>query len=210
MATEPSEQIKTIRAKILLSWYFLFFAVLWHLIPDKGTVALLAATGLPWALPIFIEQLGIKELHLPGGVKMNFEAKINNATEKLANTPLLESQREGVSETMPLLDLLLQQDHNIAVVAARIEIERRLRKLAEENQIRYDRPVGIRVLIRDLSERNLLSPTEGAGLADILFVMNEAAHGARIDIHAANRALDIAKSIIHGLEMRQSQESSGN
>lgn len=186
----------------MLSFYFLLVAILWHLIPDKGTVGLIAATGLPWVLPKLIELFGVKELHLPGGVKMSFESKINTATQVLETTPLLENKSQNSIKGVPFFEQLLDQDHNIAVVAARIEIERKLREMATANQIHFDRPISVRGLTQKLNKENLLSHSEAAGLADIISTMNEAAHGTEIGVNAARKTIELSKSIVEGLERR--------
>ena len=95
------------------------------------------------------------------------------------------------------------------MVAFRIEIEKRIRAIAENSQIRTYR-ASLGKLIRELQEKERLPPEVSVGLMDLVALGNRAAHGVEVDPPAADWVLDIGASIILKLDNILRNQSSHN
>lgn len=97
---------------------------------DSITVILFAVIIIPWLAPVF------KTLEFPGGVKLEYN--LEKVTEKLKksglispNTPNRKESRHNKYSFMNVVDL----DSELALTGLRMEIESRLKDLAEYNSI---------------------------------------------------------------------------
>lgn len=162
---------------------------------DAITVTLLLVSVLPWLAPLF------KAIELPGGVKVEF-AELEKAQRDAQSAGILA----GPSSPRKIIDfpLLIQTDDpNLALAGLRIELERRLRKIAEQNGISA-RQRGVGLLMRDLQARNLLTREQSSILADLMPSLNAAVHGAQVDPRASAWASEVGPQLLAGLEMRES------
>ena len=122
---------------------------------DFTTIALLVIAALPFAGPLlkYLASLGVKNLELPGGIKIELnDAKA--ATDKVIRgwakmeLPTIELKAKGsvstestdyeeaVSEDpISYIRDVANTDSNLSLVAFRIEVEKRLRKIAERNKL---------------------------------------------------------------------------
>ena len=57
-------------------------------------------------------------------------------------------------------------------------------------------------LLRSLSDQEILSRDERAVLADMIGLLNSAAHGARADLQSAQWALDVGPRLLATLDKR--------
>ena len=97
--------------------------------------------------------------------------------------------------------VVASQDANLALAGLRIEIEKRLRSLADGAGIKGgDR--GIRGLLRSLSDREVLSQEERSVLLDMIGLLNSAAHGAAADQQHAQWALDVGPRLLATLDKK--------
>src|SRR5262245_40373902 len=106
----------------IISLVALLLAVVHLVLPtlaiDPTTVLLLAVAILPWLRPV------LQSVELPGGLKLNFKE-----TEE-------EAERIGLlapapKEAEPTYIAIAKEDPTLALAGLRIEIERRLRRIAE-------------------------------------------------------------------------------
>lgn len=171
---------------------------------DATSLVLLAIAILPWILKY------ISGFEIPGVVKIDLK-QAKSATDKVTlsaqpqtgaavitgHTPAIEVA--AVEDSFSYLRTIFDSDPNIALVAFRIEIELRIRKLASAHNLLNER-VGLQRMIRALVARGVLNPQTGSGLTEIVALGNSAAHGAEVSTDAANWVLDIGPSILIQLD----------
>ncbi len=211
------------KLKYLISIGALFLLVLHVVWPALGiditAIALLFIAALPFlgALLKDLASSGVKNLELPGGIKIEL-AEVKAAADKVirgwANVELPSMKASGTAtvtkaepseEKIPIEDPIAairevaNTDSNLSLVAFRIEIEKRIREIAEKFQIRSHR-ASLGKLIRELQNRQILPPDVSAGLMDLVALGNRAAHGAEVDPPAADWVLDSGASIILELD----------
>jgi hypothetical protein len=204
--------------------YFISFAaiilLLLHIfLPSLGidltAIALLFISVLPFAGPLLkaLASSGVKKLELPGGIKIEL-ADAKAATDKVirgwGNLSLPPFKASGTGTVSKSDDLRRQipsedpiayirevgkTDSNLSLVAFRIEVEKRLRKLAESFQIKSDK-TSLGQLIRELQNKRILPSEVASGLMDLVALGNRAAHGVEVSPNAADWVLDIGSSII--------------
>jgi hypothetical protein len=90
----------------------------------------------------------------------------------------------------------------------RIEIEKRLRNLAEKTGIEARRG-GISQLMRQLLDRQVLSQSEASVLNDMIGLLNHAVHGAEVDLQGARWAMEIGPELLAALDKRLGDEPPG-
>ena len=159
---------------------------------DAVTLVLIIIAIIPWLSPLF------KSLELPGGLKFEF-----HDLEKVGE----EAKKAGLIKDTPIetkdLDysflIIADQDPNLALAGLRIEIEKRLRILAEKNNINAKRQ-GVGILMRLLSDRKLLSPQERAALSDIIGTLNKAVHGDEYDQRIGGWVIENGPKILESLD----------
>jgi hypothetical protein len=211
------------KLKYLISIGALFLLVLHVFWPSLGiditAIALLCIAALPFsgALLKALASSGVKNLELPGGIKIEL-AEVKAATDKVirgwANIelPMMKAsvtgtvtQAEPPEENIPVEDPIAiirevaNTDSNLSLVAFRIEIEKRIREIAENFHIKSHK-TSLGKLIRELQNRQILPPDVSAGLMDLVALGNRAAHGAEVDHQAADWVLDFGASIILELD----------
>lgn len=92
-------------------------------------------------------------------------------------------------------------DPNLALAGLRIEIEKRLLKLAESRGLQLNRP-SFGALLSALNGRQLINGAERELLADLASLLNSAVHGAVVDPSAAGWSLDIGPRILKAIDER--------
>lgn len=211
MNIEKIKYFISITAIILL----LLHIILPNLGIDVTTIALLFISVLPFAGSLLksLASLGVKKLELPGGIKIEL-ADAKAATDKVIrgwgnlSLPLLKvsstgtvSKSDDLQKQIPSEDPIAyirevaKTDSNLSLVAFRIEVEKRLRKLAESFQIKSDKTSLVQ-LIRELQNKQVLPSEVASGLMDLVALGNRAAHGVEVSPNAADWVLDIGSSII--------------
>ena len=157
---------------------------------DAVTVSLVIIAVLPWLGAVF------RKIELPGGVKIEYQELVH-AKQEAENAGLLA--RPDAAAERPAFLAVAESDPNLALVGLRIEIEKRLRTVAEARGIDASRQ-SIGPLLRRLSAEDVLSQQESSVLADMIGLLNNAAHGALVDPRAGMWALDIAPQLLVRLE----------
>jgi hypothetical protein len=198
-------------AKILVSVLFVALALAHVFLPsitiDTITLILLVLAIIPWLLPY------ISGFEIPGVVKITLP-ETKAATDKLKGDRIIrvptgqleiqEFRPEVVvtrrkEDSFEFLRRVYETNPNLALVGFRIEIERRIVRLAELFGIGTER-VGLQRLVRELVNRGVLSASAASGLVELIALGNQAAHGADVTPEAAEWVLDIGPSILMQLE----------
>jgi len=215
MKTDKLKYLITVGATVLL---------ILHLVKpalgiDASTIALLLVAALPFCGPLLksLASSGVKNLELPGGIKIELtEAKA--ATDKVVrgwanlelpalkvfateNVSITEATKASVpvDDPIALIREIADKDPNLSLVAFRIEIEKRIRKIAENCKVVAETaPLG--KLIRELQNRQILPPEVSVGMMDLVALGNRAAHGAQVEQSAADWVLDSGASTILALD----------
>lgn len=161
---------------------------------DAITLALVVIAILPWLAPL------VKSLELPGGWKVEFQ-ELQKAASRADTAGLLAAEPLS-SEDSFSFQSISKRDPNLALAGLRIEIEKRLSKLAEANNVEQRRPMGIGELLRVLAQREVLTNEERSILSDMVNMLNAAVHGATVDRQSADWAIEIGPRLLTSLDER--------
>ena len=181
--------MKQISTKVLFPVVALSVWFLRHVYPnwfDLVDLILLGVLLLPW-LPALV-----RRLDFPGG-RVDF-ADVSEAAEKV--TKGSQARPDKVSAKAP--PELVYDDANLALVALRIELERRLRQLASQHSINADQSLGR--LFRKLQKEEVLADPILSGLDELIMFGNRAAHGADVDPRAVSWTQDVGPRVIAVLD----------
>lgn len=158
---------------------------------DAVSLGLLALAVLPWLAPL------VKSAELPGGFKIEFQDVKEAAERVAAGAP---DALPPPSSVNPSYLLIAEHDPNLALVGLRIEIERRLRALAERTGIPKNRP--LTQLTANLQEQQVLSAESSGGLLQLISLGNQAAHGVPIAPNAATSAVEFGPRVLQVLDSK--------
>lgn len=163
---------------------------------DAITVTLLGIAVLPWLGSLF------KSVELPGGVKVEYQ-DLEKAEKKVEESGLIP--QELTLRPMQKHEYSFQSvsgnDPNLALSGLRIEIESRLKNLAEERKVKTH-GYGVNNLTRSLEKTGVLSHEEAVAIRELLPLLNRAAHGAKVDDSAFGWAMDFGPRVLGALEDR--------
>ena len=207
----------TTRIKILISsagLFILLARLIWPMIKvDAISLGLLIVAILPWLSSL------IESAEFPGGWKIKFRdiqqagAKItageetspttSPTTTTTSTTTTLPPEALEVKTQLSFIDVI-DRDPNLALVGIRIEIEKRIRKLAEIEGLKLNQPLSR--LLRELNQRGVLSQMVFSGLQEIVSAGNQAAHGAKVEPSVTDWAFDMGQNILLAMD-RKIQES---
>jgi len=154
--------------KVALSVCFVFIAVIDTFVAQISTIAatFLGLAALPWLLGLF------DKVTLPGGIELNLR-EVERRLD-LSNPEVHDVDREPFE----FLDLA---DPNLAMAALRIEIEKRLRRIAKSRGLnKSDARRGIPQLLGALVKGGAVSNDVASAIRDMLPSLNAAAHGAQV------------------------------
>lgn len=165
------------------------------------TFFLLLLGASPWLLNF------LEEMEFPGGFKIK-----TKDLEKIAE----RAKEDGLYKTEsslpegPLYYQIYNEDPNLALAGLRIEIEKKIIKLAEisgliSTETQALRRSPIYKLSQELSKKGLLSAPEAALLADLMPLLNRAVHGANVDKEASDWVIDHGSKIVAALEEKLQQ-----
>lgn len=165
---------------------------------DGVTVMLLGIACLPLLEPLF------KRVELPGGLKIEYK-ELLAAEKKVEQTGLVSLQKKkpinNEKRHVYSFESVAGTDLNLALSGLRIEIESRLRKLAESHGIAEER-VSLQKLAQELVRKCILSNDEASAVNDLLPILNRAAHGAIVDGRASEWSLEFGTRLLDALEER--------
>lgn len=152
---------------------------MWPELRIDGVIAgLVIIAIIPWVAPLF------KSLELPGGLKFEFQ-DLEKVSKEARELGLISDDTQPQKEQDYSFLSVASFDPNLALAGLRIEIEKRLRKLASENNIETSRK-GIGVIMTDLSKNQLLTSKERSTLDDMVATLNAASHGENFDLRVAD------------------------
>lgn len=148
---------------------------------DTITLGLLIVALLPWASSF------ISSAKFPGGWEVKFQdlKQASNKIEAAAQaSPAAASSisPSGSFNSAPFSNSVppaVQVDPNLALVSVRIEIEKRLRALASNNNLQAN--VSLNRMLGDLAKKEVLPEQVVGPLRDIIAAGNSAAHGATVE-----------------------------
>lgn len=174
------------KAKLSLSIFCVAVAVFDTFFKTLSPIAAgaLAIALVPWVLG-FIEKLSA-----PGGFEIIF-AK----AEKQIDAAHVEPDADQIAAFKYLENL----DPNLAIAQLRVQIERRLRQLAEDVMISPDprgRPRTLRSLAEALAAQGAITHEAVSLISDLTPVMNEAVHGIELQENATEFALEYGPRIL--------------
>jgi hypothetical protein len=179
------------RAKIGLS----VFCVLVALFDTFAkSLSIVAATALSIAIVPWVVSF-IEKLSLPGGFELVL-AKAEQRLDAAANVP---DQKD-----IDAFKYLSGNDPNMAIALLRIQIERRLREIAEHVMIEPEsrgRPRSLRMLADELAKQGAITTDALALIHDLMPVMNEAVHGTHLNAGASTFALEYGPKILAMLRL---------
>jgi hypothetical protein len=161
---------------------------------DAISLGLLIVALLPWASSL------IESAKFPGGWEIKFR-DLKKASDKIESAQGAWFKK-GVEVLQPKewvndAQVLVAADANLALVALRIEIEKRLRALAARHGIKDSMP--LTRLFRKLYRREILTESVFGSLEEIVNAGNRAAHGASVEPSVQEWALDSGAQIIAAL-----------
>lgn len=167
---------------------------------DAIFITLIVVAIIPWLEPL------LKSVELPGGLKVEFQdlKKIEDDAKKAG---LIKPENEGGvkeisantnSETYSFIEIA-EKNQELALVAFRIEVEKRLRNLADKYSLESNK-FSISRLIDELNSKKIITNAETKSLKDIIHTLNYAAHGMDYDIRNANWVIENGPKILESLD----------
>ncbi|WP_044043694.1 hypothetical protein [Octadecabacter antarcticus] len=156
-----------------------FFDTFGKEIPPIAAGALAVAI-VPWALGI------IEKISAPGGLEIVF-SKVERKLDASNTTP----DEEDVNAFM----YFEGNDPNLAIAMLRVQVERRLRQIAEDVMLGPSvrgRPHSLRSLAEELSKQGAIPEEAMSLLMDLMPVMNQAVHGVSLQSNASERLIPFA------------------
>jgi len=158
---------------------------------DAVALVLIVVAVVPWLAPLF------KSVQIPGGWKVEFQ-ELQDVAAKAGDAGLL-SHAPPAAETEYAFQSVAERDPNLALAGLRIELEKRLVRLAEANGIGTAMQ-GMGRLLGELARRGILSEDEESVLSDLVHLLNAAVHGASVDPRATEWAMDVGPLLIQSFE----------
>jgi hypothetical protein len=175
-------------AATIVAIAILILRKLWPDLLDATDLLILALALLPWLSSI------LKSVEFPGGGKIEFKDVQSAVSKVVVGAPVAVAERAaGYSG-----EISLSMDPNLALVGLRIEIERRVARLAAKHGLEPERSL-LRT-IRSLQSTGLVKAATVSGLLDLLMLGNRAAHGAAVDQEAGVWARDYGPQVLAVLD----------
>lgn len=161
---------------------------------DIITVILIIIAFIPWTTNLF------EAVEFPGGFKFTMR-KLEEAGIKGEEIGLIESELSTKDEKIYSFQIISEQDPNLALAGLRIEIEKRIKAIAEKLDISTNMQGIIRIL-NILFKKEHISNAEYYLLVDLVKLLNEAVHGAKLTNDSYAWALNYGPRLLKGLDRR--------
>lgn len=156
---------------------------------DTTTIALIIILIFPWLLPY------IRTLKLPGGTEVTFKEEVRELERLSARSPI--SSAADRAPIVPSRLQLLTVDPNLALASLRIEIERKLRDIARQRNLRVaSERVSLRRVLNTLHSEKIIATREFKILNVIIDICNRAVHAEKVETTTASEILDIGESAL--------------
>lgn len=184
------------RAKLALSIFCVLIAAFdtfWKTLSPIAAGALALAI-VPWVIGL------IERISAPGGFEVVF-SKIERQLQEAETVP--------DSEDIDAFRYFESSDPNLAIAMLRVQIERRLRKIAEGLFLEVTpkgRPRTLRSLAEELGCRGAIPREAVVLLNDLMPVINEAVHGVDVGENGADFALSYGPKILSLLKSSEMPE----
>jgi hypothetical protein len=165
---------------------------------DGVTITLIIVAVLPWLAPL------IKSLELPGGLKFEFQEDLNRVEQKAKAAGLIKDKPIQAIQKYSFMNLV-ELDPQLALAGLRIELEKSLKKLAEQNKsdgFAVSNTTSLSAILREMSQKKILTHQESAALADMVGVLNQAVHGQELGYRAIEWAIDIGPQILDSVNKK--------
>lgn len=196
MTAKRKTQLFITVSAILVGLIHLFFP---NLKIDAIFITLIIIAIIPWLEPL------LKSVELPGGLKVEFQ-DFKKLEEEAIKAGLIKSDGKietkeittTNSETFSFIEIA-EQNEELALVGFRIEIEKRLRSLADKYSIESNR-YSVTRLIEALTKEEILTIAEKTSLTDIISTLNKASHGMEYDQRSANWVIENGPKILDSLD----------
>lgn len=185
---------------------FMFICLLIHLIwpgitVDNISLYIIAIAVLPWIIPLF------RSIKLPGGIELEpsllpakEKERISDDAEKAG---LINKNKRSIPDMASKYHELAKSDVKLALASLRIDIEERLKRIAETNQISIINR-GLIYMLRELQKRDLVDINEVSVISDIAGLLNRAVHSdiEHYDFSSVEWALDLGSDIVTSLDRK--------
>lgn len=195
MTTQRKTQIVVSAAAVMIAAAHLIWP---NLKIDGITLILIVIAVVPWLLPLF------KSLELPGGVKFEFQ-ELQATEQRAGDAGLLDEHPTPPLDHEYSFQIVADEDANLALAGLRIEIERRLGRLAEGAGLGSSK-MSISRLLKVLADNGRLTNEQRSVLSDLVGLLNSAAHGATADHRSAQWALQVGPRLLATLDKRIQQQ----
>ena len=188
--------VKIVLLKIIISIVSLAIAAL-HIFNqeieiDSIALVLIIIAFIPWLAYL------LKIMELPGGFKLEFK-DLQNTTNRAKDVGLISEDLSEKEAKDYSFQLISTDDPVLALAGLRIEIEKRLKKLAIKNNIDI-RLHGVRKLIGELRKNKIINNQEHAVIADMIGTLNRAVHAEEINNKVADWAIEYGPKILKALD----------
>lgn len=185
---------------------FITLAILHSFFPqitiDAISITLIVLAFLPW-LPSLI-----KEISLPGGTKITFrdlKKPSENIIEEGKADDIEPKLDEKDFKRHEQLEYSTKKDPNLVLVIIRIEIEKRIHKLAQLH-LKPEKRLPLRRTVNELVNKRVLSSSISGSLLELIHFGNQAAHGEEVSEDVIEWAIDYAPKILSILDQYMDKE----
>ena len=164
---------------------------------DLITVFLVALAMIPWLESLF------KSVELPGGLKLEFH-DLKRVELEAKDVGLIEENQEEKTENDDITQKynfieLADKNLGLALTSFRIEVEKRLRQIAERYSIDTHRSSMSKIL-QTLTQKAILSVQENSTIRDMIYTLNQASHGIEYDDRIAEWIIENGPKILKSLD----------
>ena len=157
---------------------------------DFVSILLIVIAMLPWLGTLF------KAVELPGGFKFEYR-NLEKLEGEIKDAGLLSQKNPGKDEAG---DIICKNHPTLRLAFLRIEIEKRIRKLADKNGVPSQK--GLRFTCDQLREAGILSAKETSALHDPIGTLNQAVHGIELREDIADWASIIGPNVLASLDIK--------
>jgi hypothetical protein len=175
----------------LIATGFIVAHLAWPDLPiDAITYGLLGLAIVPWLSSL------IESAKFPGGFEVKFR-DLEDAGRMITDSS--DATTEELTSKPSYLEIS-DADPNLALVGLRIEIEKRVRALADKHQIPSQR--SLMRLFEELRRHDILNTASMSGFQELIMAGNQAAHGAKVEQRVAEWAFDYGPNILAALDAK--------
>lgn len=178
--------IITTTAVVLIIVHILFP----HLAIDSTSLGLIVIAITPWLSPLF------KSLEFPGGLKVEYQdlEKTEKQIQKAGLLPKSSVKKMIKKEFLPST----MEDPNLALAWLRIEVEKRLRELAQKKGLSNEH--NIHDLLFMLYANDVINDEEREALVDVTAILNKSMQGVEVEPTVTDWTIEVGPRLLKGLE----------